>query len=864
MIKPYFFAKQAYCLGIGIIRKPTLLTMNKLLIVLFCCLFIVPAQAQRLKKWLNAADSAFTVNDHRSAIKYYRVALTYDSTLTEAKYRIAESARVYKAYDLAVAYYKAIISDKASLDQYPLSEFYLARVYKQYGQYNKAIKYYQSFVNRYRNTRPPGDAFVPIAQKEIEDCIKVREKISPFALFDGPLQRIDSSGDRRINTHRSDFGLVEVDGDFYYTSIRNIYRDKEQFVKRHYAEIFKAAPELPGEPLLELNQEGLHVGNLVFNTDKTRVYYTICQNIDAYQIKCDIYYRDIVNGSFGREFKFPHNHPEFSSTQPNIGLDKLTNKELLFFSSDRLSDTIDRKDIFYSVIDGPTSFSEPIPVDAINTDRGDEISPFFDAHTQTLYYSTDGDYTMGGADIYKVTKIGEEWINKVNLGVEVNSSYNDAFFYFDSQRKMAYLASDREESLLYDPELDACCYDIYRIPLKERPEVVIVKTFDAITKEPLFEVTVPRSILVRSGSDKDRIKVDEQTNPDGNIFNFGFWSPTDSYIVEGKRQGYYDTLQLVNMLELLSIPRDTYEIRLNLMPKPSLQVYAFEKPGGEPVEEPEFELQKIITDQAPIQISEFVKGTGRESNSRIYPIELNTNYLVKVRKSPLIPTAQSADRLYFTVSDFKKINAGRFRDTLYLTRLPNIPSLIPDKTVPLYFENDRPKMGRTPEVPAEDYLSLYREYKSKRDRYVSRLERSPIVTRADILRMSRFFVRELEDFQKLDTLVQVFKQYMDNGHEIEVELRGYASPIGNEAYNLLLSKRRIQAVYDLLVNYQNGLMKPYIEKGLFKISPNPKGEKEAPPSVKEYLSDLNASIFSYLSSLERRVDIVLIDVRRIE
>ncbi len=412
--------------------------------------------------------------------------------------------------------------------------------------------------------------------------------------------------------------------------------------------------------------------------------------------------------------------------------------------------------------------------------------------------------------------------------------------------------------------MDACCYDIYRIPLKERSEVIIVKTFDALTKEPLLEVTVPRSILVRSGSSEDRIKVDEQTNPNGNIFNFGFWSPTDSYILEGKRSGYYDTLQLVNMLELLSVPRDTYEIRLNLMPKPELQVYAFEQPGGAPIADPTFELKKITAGKDPVLISEFIKGTGKENNSRIYPIELNTNYMVKVSKKPFLPTGKSANQLYYTFDDFKKINAGTFRDTLYLTKLPPFERFIPDRIVALYFENDRPKMGRTPQLSAEDYLSLYKEYKSKKEIYVSRLERSSAVTRAAKIQMSDFFERELKDFQKLDTLVQVFKQYMDNGHEIEVELRGYASPIGNAAYNLQLSRRRIQAVYDLLVNYKGGLLQPYVDKGLFKITPNPKGEEEAPPSVKEYLKDLNASIFSYLSSLERRVDIVLMEVRRIE
>lgn len=868
MRKPFLLAKQAYCLGIGVFRKHTLLTMNKLLIILICCIFAIPAQSQRLRKWLNAADSAYAINDHKSAIKFYRVALTYDSTLTQAKYRIAESARVYKAYDIAIDYYQKIIEDRASRNQYPLAEYYLASIYKQSGDYNKAIRHFNNFITNFQSRKSTGDAFIPLARKEIEDCKKARERISEFALFDGPLQRIDTSGKRQINSPRSDFGLVTVGDTYYYTSIRNIYRDKEQFVRRRYAEIFKAEPGMPGQPLPPpINKEGQHVGNLAFNTDKTRVYYSVCQNIDEYQMKCDIFYRDIVNGVWGREFKYPHNDPESSTTQPNVGFDKLTNKEVLFFASDRNSDTIDRKDIFYSVIEGPTEFSEPAPIQTINTPNGDEISPFFDSYRQILYYSTDGEYTMGGADIYMVNKIGDQWINKENLGVEVNSSYNDAFFHYDSEREYAYLASDREESLLYDPELDACCYDIYRIPLKESDEVIIVKTFDAITNEPLFEVTVPRSIIVRNGSEQDKIKIDEQTNPDGHIFNFGFWSPTDSYLLEGQRPGYYDTLMMVNMIELLSEPRDTYEIEMKLMPKPEVQLLVFEKETNEPIPFPDFEMQKIVSGQQNTILDKFENGIGAQTHTRTYPIELNTNYLVQVEKEPFIPIAESAKRLFYTVEDFKKINAGTFRDTLYLTQLPPFERFIPDLTVPLYFENDWPKMGSVDTLPREDFLPLYRTYKSKQQQYVSRLERSPLVGRADILRMERFFDRELEDFKKLDTLVQVFVMYMDNGFDIEIELRGYASPIGNAAYNLKLSKRRIECVRNLLESYDGGVLKEYMGdsnngKGRFIIKSTSKGEDEAPPTVRQYLSDLNASIFSYLSSLERRVDIFLSNVQR--
>ncbi|MEN8135584.1 MAG: OmpA family protein [Thermodesulfobacteriota bacterium] len=79
----------------------------------------------------------------------------------------------------------------------------------------------------------------------------------------------------------------------------------------------------------------------------------------------------------------------------------------------------------------------------INTPFG-EYSPYLHPDGKTLYFSSDGHNGLGGLDVYKATKLNgdswTEWSEPVNLGKEVNTSYNDWGYQVAAAGEDAYFA----------------------------------------------------------------------------------------------------------------------------------------------------------------------------------------------------------------------------------------------------------------------------------------------------------------------------------------------------------------------------------------------------------------------------------------
>lgn len=79
----------------------------------------------------------------------------------------------------------------------------------------------------------------------------------------------------------------------------------------------------------------------------------------------------------------------------------------------------------------------------INSPYG-EYSPFLHPDGRTLYFSSNGHPGLGGLDVFKSTRLRPdswtEWSEPVNLGKEINTSYNDWGYQFDARGERAFFA----------------------------------------------------------------------------------------------------------------------------------------------------------------------------------------------------------------------------------------------------------------------------------------------------------------------------------------------------------------------------------------------------------------------------------------
>jgi outer membrane protein OmpA-like peptidoglycan-associated protein len=151
------------------------------------------------------------------------------------------------------------------------------------------------------------------------------------------------------------------------------------------------------------------------------------------------------------------NDPNYTTTQPALGRTAASDREVIFFVSDR-SDGKGGLDIWYTVWnDERDAYSRPRNLGSRINTPGDEMTPFYDLSTRTLYFSSTGLPGIGGLDVFSAFGERTRWSDVKNIGYPVNSSYDDLYFTLSKTGGDGFFVSNRPDSL--DPQ--TCCDDIF-------------------------------------------------------------------------------------------------------------------------------------------------------------------------------------------------------------------------------------------------------------------------------------------------------------------------------------------------------------------------------------------------------------------
>ena len=130
-------------------------------------------------------------------------------------------------------------------------------------------------------------------------------------------------------------------------------------------------------------------------------------------------------------------------------------------------------------------------------------------------------------------------------------------------------------------------------------------------------------------------------------------------------------------------------------------------------------------------------------------------------------------------------------------------------------------------------------------------------------RLSGFFEKEVKKGGRdLKTFTNLLHEFLKQGNNLEIVLRGYTSPRAESDYNDMLSKRRIVSVKNHFERYNNGILGEFIRSGKLVILERPYGETQSKSDVSDKMDDVRNSIFGVPASLERRVEII--DVKQAE
>jgi len=118
----------------------------------------------------------------------------------------------------------------------------------------------------------------------------------------------------------------------------------------------------------------------------------------------------------------------------------------------------------------------------INTPH-DEDAPFISIDNRTLYYSSNGEKSMGGFDIMKSEMLEDStWIEGNNLGYPLNSTNDDIFYTTTIDGRKGYLTSYRK-----DGHGEKDIYEIYNDYLGVRDVAILKGLIKTVDDKPIPE-----------------------------------------------------------------------------------------------------------------------------------------------------------------------------------------------------------------------------------------------------------------------------------------------------------------------------------------------------------------------------------------
>ena len=465
-------------------------------------------RAPSLKALEEAALKETARSDHYGAMRYYHLILDAEPLNPRILKAYGESAIKFAAYDsAAVAFGRLVDLGMTAPDGLPILR--LAGIKFQLGDYAKARELYRRYLFQ---EKIPGatEAMKLEAESKLGDCEWALDLLNHPVVEEGMMAMLDSG----VNTvNYSDHSPYLLDSTLYFSTSRFTYEKDKVFPKRTIDKVMTAGGEFYNKDLqiADFNEENRHTRHTTFSPDGKVMYYNIC-NYDGknYDVICDLYRRRKNNdGSWGEAEKLPEpvNMPGFTTTEPSVGPVPGEPYDMLYFVSDRPGGK-GQKDIWCSKIAGD-NFSTPMNVNSLNT-TGNDVTPFYHAPSNTFYFSTDSLQSLGGLDVYKSTWNGKIWTNPVNMGVPINSGYNDVYYMLTEDEQLAFMASNRRGS--FNESEEGCCYDIYEVNFI-RPQMLAitfwkrdgVKTDERLpfTNITLFDADNPNATPIRVDAGDD-------------------------------------------------------------------------------------------------------------------------------------------------------------------------------------------------------------------------------------------------------------------------------------------------------------------------------------------------------------------------
>ena len=518
----YLFGERSLIFSIISAMNSNLSKIFSFCFALFCTFSLQAQDNMNWKKQVKTAESFFQQAQYANAAEYYKAAWKQKPKKLELIYKAGEAYYIIKDYKNAA---DAFANVKEQYGDYPLVGLKYARALKQTGDYDSASRELVYFLNNYKGADK--DIISEIVQNEIRGC-ELGIKLSAFPDEDIEVQHLGPN----VNTPETEFSPFAFnDETLYYSSTMaaraEIYRTLK--VNGEWSR-----PEKPnGFPTIEND----HFCNGNLSPDNKRFYFTICKSKESWgglTTECDLFVIKYDNNKWSE----PERLRDYVNIEGSTSTHPYTvhqgNTEILYFASNREGGK-GGMDIWYMTRDlrsDDIDFTFPINCGSKINSKGDEISPFYDQEAGEIYFSSNGQATIGGYDIFKATGNKSDWEMPDNVGMPLNSSADDFFFVRTPSRKGGFFASNR---LFGAEKISTTDEDIFSFTDTDAAPKVIVKgnVTDEKTGENLTGIMVSLSQYLEGG--RKQFMANKRFDDGKYYFEV---LPGAEYEIEAQREGY--------------------------------------------------------------------------------------------------------------------------------------------------------------------------------------------------------------------------------------------------------------------------------------------------------------------------------------
>lgn len=806
------------------------LTIYKKLLLSFSMFYLLLpiTYGQKLESWIKAGDhSYFVEKDYRTAFNYYQAATSYDSTKVDIWFKMAESARNMQGLQTARSIYNKVFSfpDSVLLEDY---FYYSAWVNMRLGDYKGAQSNIQSFFRKVKEGNPLKSQAMLLEA----NCNLLLKNYASYQNIPDQTKKVSSSND----CLEAEFAAVSFKDNIIYSKFSERYRvtDKKDTVA--FNSNLRLMTNNKGDStwMPQIAVTNKLISGISFLPGNTGFYYCLCDKVNLMDVRCDIYFRKYQeDGTTGEPIKISANAAGYSTQHPAVGKD-LNGNLWLYFSSDRPGGK-GKDDLYRGKMKENGDVEAIENLASLNTPEED-VTPFFHTPTQRLYFSTQGRFSFGGYDVYTTSESANGWLNPMNMGTQMNASSDDLFFSLDEKGVNGWLTVRGEKGSACTTEIpDACCYHLVTWEMPERKVRIIARNANDSTVINEADLSVK---LLPDG-------LDEKFNIAYGNWPLMTWNSVDNHAVSIQSEGF-DPFQDNISIQNKPYTGDTVDIEVYLKPTIiELQVLTFDDRTKESLNGSTVTLSQMVINQKPIDNTQ----TNNTGNAFVFSVIQNQKYKLLASKENYETLEMP---ISFTVSDVKGLGR-KITIEVYLKPPLSTP-------VALYFDNDIPKAKEMKIKGTENYIDLASKYYDQKESFISNY--TQILPEAEKFVLKEqydlFFNREVKMGNiSLEYLTTAIATKLAEGKIMEITLNGFASPLGNEGANKLLSDRRIQTIHNYLLNSNEGKLAEYIKTGQLKVIKSAFGEGKSDKKVSDNPKDKRNSVFSLVASVERRVEILV-------